>query len=79
MNGVYENRGETPQQQASAKLVRNYKLLSDPFINKGGAKIYRYDGIVPDPTFPPVIPRDPRLQISRLRTRLEPMELIFPK
>lgn len=59
---------------------RNFKLLIDPCLVKGGVKLYRYDGIVQgDPNYPPVIPRDPRNQLARLRTRLEPHDMQIPR
>lgn len=62
------------------KISRNYKLLLDPMLVKGtNAKVYRYDGVVPDdPSYPPVYPCDPRKPLARLR-RLEPMEMIVPR
>lgn len=55
------------------------KLLSDPFLVKGVQKVYRYDGIVPgDTSQPPVIPRDPRKAIARIRPRME-VELAIPR
>lgn len=61
-------------------ISKNYKLLLDPLLVKGAnAKVYRYDGVVPDdPTYPPVFPCDPRKPLARLR-RLEPMEMIVPR
>lgn len=63
------------------KAPRNFKLLSDPTITKGAIKLYRFDGIVPnDPTYPPVMPRDPRNPVVRLRARpVEPMVLTLPR
>jgi len=29
------------------KKLRNYKLIADPALKKGPAKVYRYDGVVP--------------------------------
>lgn len=58
---------------------RNYKLLMDPFLIKGSSKVYRYDGCIPnDPSYPPVQVRDPRSQLTRIWTRLEPHELPVP-
>ena len=28
------------------KKFKNYKLICDPFLKKGGQKVYRYDGII---------------------------------
>lgn len=63
------------------KQPRNFKLLSDPAITKGTVKLYRFDGVVPnDPTYPPVMPRDPRNPVVRLRARpVEPMVLSVPR
>ncbi|XP_058447865.1 histone-lysine N-methyltransferase SETD1 [Malaya genurostris] len=63
-----------------SKAPRNYKLIADPFIHKGVPKIYRYDGIVPgDPTYPPVIPRDPRNPLARIRSRLDTLDIPVPR
>lgn len=62
------------------KPPRNYKLLVDPFLQKGTNKVYRYDGIVPnDPNAPPTIVRDPRSILSRRWVRIEPLEIPVPK
>lgn len=63
------------------KAPRNFKLLSDPAITKGAIKLYRFDGIVQnDPTYPPIMPRDPRNPVVRLRARpVEPMALSVPR
>lgn len=62
------------------KAPRNYKLIADPFLHKGVPKIYRYDGVVPgDPTYPPVIPRDPRNPLARIRSRIEPFDMTVPR
>lgn len=59
---------------------RNYKLVVDPFLVKGASKLYRYDGNVPnDPTYPPVQLRDPRSQLTRIWTRLEPLDIPVPR
>ncbi|CAD6995482.1 histone-lysine N-methyltransferase SETD1 [Ceratitis capitata] len=70
----------TPTSQA-LKTQRNFKLLSDPALIKGATKTYRYDGVCPtDQTYSPVIPRDPRNPIVRMRARpVEPMVLIVPR
>lgn len=73
MNGAIDaNRSKAP---------KNYKLMVDPIIVKGGVKIYRYEGIIPnDPNSPLVIPRDPRNQLAtKLRTRLEPLDIPVPR
>lgn len=73
MSGNQESKAPT------AQPIRDYKLISDPFLTKGAPKIYRYDGIVPgDVSHPPVIPRDPRKVISRIRIRQE-LELTLPR
>lgn len=70
-----------PQTAGGTKCTRNFKMLSDPTLTKGAIKLYRYDGIVPnDPTYPPVIPRDPRNPMLRIRGRpLEPLVLTVPR
>lgn len=67
--------------QPVQKMPRNYKLLVDPFLVKGRTeKLYRYDGVVlNDPAFPPVLARDPRNQLARLRSRLEALQLPVPR
>lgn len=85
MNGTADGRGDgggtsSGQTTPTNKVVRNYKLLLDPFLVKGATKLYRYDGVVPnDPSYPPVIPRDPRNPLTRIRSRLEPIELNVPR
>lgn len=88
MNGglpvIDSGRGTAVSAAAAAaahqKNTRNYKLLVDPFLVKGGIKLYRYDGINPtDAQFPPVQPRDPRNQLTRLRTRMEPLDIPVPR
>lgn len=61
------------------KQPKNFKLLCDPFLEKGKSKIYRYDGMVPHDTSCSVIPRDPRSGKNRIRTRLEPLDLPVPR
>ncbi|XP_050503124.1 histone-lysine N-methyltransferase SETD1 isoform X1 [Diabrotica virgifera virgifera] len=67
--------------QANQKLPRNYKLIVDPLIKKGATvKIYRYDGVIPnDTSYPPVIPRDPRSNLTRIWARLETLDLPVPR
>lgn len=84
MHSISENRVPAPpHNNGPSKQVRNYKLLSDPFITKGAPKIYRYDGIIPnDPNQTPVIPRDPRPRpaiTSRIRSRYDLMEFPVPR
>lgn len=72
--------GTSSSHSKQHKAPRNYKLIADPFIHKGVPKIYRYDGIVPgDPTYAPVIPRDPRNPLARIRSRIEPFVMIVPR
>ncbi|KAH8259097.1 hypothetical protein KR038_007959 [Drosophila bunnanda] len=63
------------------KMHRNFKLLADPQLVKCGAKLYRYDGIVPgDPTYPTITPRDPRNPLIRIRARpVDPLMLLVPR
>lgn len=69
-----------PGAQQPNKNLRNYKLLIDPFLVKGAAKLYRYDGIMPnDSQYPPVQARDPRNQLARLRSRIEPLDIPVPR
>ncbi|XP_023017776.2 SET domain containing 1 isoform X1 [Leptinotarsa decemlineata] len=76
MNGTTMDR----HGQVTPKLHRDYKLLVDPFLVKGAAKLYRYDGVVPnDASCPPVIARDPRSHLTRIWTRLETLELPVPR
>uniref|UniRef100_A0A182PCR3 [histone H3]-lysine(4) N-trimethyltransferase n=1 Tax=Anopheles epiroticus TaxID=199890 RepID=A0A182PCR3_9DIPT len=89
MNGTIENNpmatapplpGASPNMMAQQKAARNFKLLADPFLHRGAQKIYRYDGIVPgDPNHPPVIPRDPRNPLARIRSRVEPLDIPVPR
>lgn len=63
------------------KGPKAYKLMVDPNIVKGGVKLYRYDGVIPnDPSPPLIVPRDPRnILVAKLRTRLEPLEIPVPR
>lgn len=61
------------------KGPKNYKLLVDPFLVKGTMKLYRYDGVPTDSTYPPVTPRDPRSHLTRIWTRLETLDLPVPR
>lgn len=81
MNGLEES---SPSSSGSSnhddKKKRNYKLLVDPSLKKGSAKLYRYDGVVPgDLTYPPVQVRDPRSTLARIWTRLEVTDIPVPK
>lgn len=62
-------------------MHRNFKLLADPQLVKCGAKLYRYDGVVPgDPTYPTITPRDPRNPLIRIRARpVDPLLLLIPR
>ncbi|CAH0549275.1 unnamed protein product [Brassicogethes aeneus] len=78
MNGLNMDRDR--QHNQVQKPVKNYKLLVDPFLVKGAAKLYRYEGVVPnDPTYPPVTPRDPRSHLTRIWSRLENLDLPIPR
>ncbi|KAH8393201.1 hypothetical protein KR200_002082 [Drosophila serrata] len=63
------------------KMHRNFKLLADPQLIKCGAKLYRYDGVVPgDATYPTITPRDPRNPLIRIRARpVDPLMLLIPR
>ncbi|KAH7957281.1 hypothetical protein HPB52_017043 [Rhipicephalus sanguineus] len=78
MNGV-----RPVQQDVShgEKKKRNYKLLVDPALKKGGVKVYRYDGVVPgqENLYPPVQVRDPRSRLTLLWARTEVADLPVPK
>lgn len=78
MNGTMDHRSS--QSHVATKAPKNYKLLTDPFLGKGTTKVYRYDGVVPnDPSYPPVSTRDPRSHLTRIWTRLEPLDLAIPR
>lgn len=74
MNGTMEPRGGNKQ-----AATKNYKLLMDPFLVKGSVKLYRYDGVPTDPSYPSVTPRDPRSHLTRIWTRLETLDLPVPR
>ncbi|EFA05618.2 histone-lysine N-methyltransferase SETD1B [Tribolium castaneum] len=77
MNGTMEPRKSDSH---GAKGPKNYKLLVDPFLVKGAAKLYRYDGVVPnDASYRPPVPRDPRSHLTRIWTRLETLDLPVPR
>ncbi|KAI4455130.1 histone-lysine n-methyltransferase setd1 [Holotrichia oblita] len=67
------------QSHLPPKQPKNYKLIVDPCLVKGAAKLYRYDGNVPDGPCAPVIPRDPRSHLTRIWTRLEVLDLPVPR
>lgn len=75
------NGSITNNEQLELPKPRNFKLLADPALVKCSGKLYRFDGIVPnDPTYPAVVPRDPRNSLVRIRTRpSEPIELLVPR
>lgn len=77
MNGSMEPRAS--QSHLPPKQPKNYKLIVDPCLVKGAAKLYRYDGNVPDGPCAPVIPRDPRSHLTRIWTRLEVLDLPVPR
>lgn len=83
MNGALDQHGgtNTGTPVVQQKPVHDYKLLIDPCLVKAPQKIYRYNGLVPnDPNPHPVIVKDPRnVKAIRLRTRLDPIELIVPR
>jgi hypothetical protein len=84
MNGTMESRRNESHSHGShgtSKGPKNYKLLVDPALVKGAsAKLYRYDGIVPnDASYRPPVPRDPRSHLTRIWTRLETLELPVPR
>ena len=60
---------------------RNYKLLQDPFLVRGAPKVYRYDGVPSDPSFPAIrsLPPDPRPNIPKRWARLEPQDIPVPR
>ncbi|KAL5273069.1 SETD1B family protein [Megaselia abdita] len=69
-------------QHFAAKQPKNFKLIVDPALMKGAPmKVLRLDGVVPnDPTYPPVIPRDPRNPLVRVRPKLlDAIELLIPR
>lgn len=65
---------------AKVAVLKNYKLLVDPMISgKKEAKVYRYEGVIPNDPSPPPVVRDPRNRISALSKRLEPLDLPIPR
>lgn len=78
MNGTMEHR-RSSLEHTTNKGPKNYKLLVDPFLVKGAMKMYRYDGVHNDPSYPPVTPRDPRSHLTRIWTRLETLDLPVPR
>ncbi|KAL3271158.1 hypothetical protein HHI36_021656 [Cryptolaemus montrouzieri] len=77
MNGTMDQRNQV---HPPPKASRSYKLIMDPFLVKGAAKLYRYDGVIPnDNSYPPVVPRDPRSNLTRIWARLESLNLPIPR
>lgn len=77
MNGIVDNG-----QSMAPKQPKNFKLIVDPALVKGATmKVLRLDGVVPnDPTYPPVVPRDPRNPLVRVRPKLlDAIELLIPR
>lgn len=69
-----------PPPSSQPRPIRNYKLLVDPALVKAPARIYRYDGAMPnDPSYPMVTCKDPRSQLSRIWSRLEIANLPVPR
>nr|XP_036677598.1 histone-lysine N-methyltransferase SETD1 isoform X2 [Drosophila suzukii] len=66
---------------SNTKMPRNFKLLADPQLVKCGARLYRYDGVVPgDPAYSTITPRDPRNPLTRIRARaVDPLLLRIPR
>lgn len=87
MNGNIEPQGGSNSNSSSSssvpgmqKPLQDYKLVVDPFLVKAPAKIYRYNGIVPNDSSFPVILKDPRnAKKICLRVRLDPIELPVPR
>ena len=78
--------GQQQQQQPHPEGVpqrwHSFKMLVDPQIHRGAAKMVRYDGsIVPgNPHHIAPVPQDPRKKLpSALWKRLEPMDLPVPR
>lgn len=79
MNGINMEKDKQDKDKQQ-KAPRNYKLLRDPFLIKGSEKLYRYDGIIlNDNTYPPVILKEPRSQLTRIWSRLETLDLPVPR
>lgn len=85
-NGPNQGQGQgspvKPKHHGFDKPFHSYKLLIDPCLVKGAnTKMYRIDGVVQDdPTYPPVMLRDPRNQHSLSRLwKTDSVELPIPK
>lgn len=81
MNGVVEPNSVIGTPAAPQKPIVDYKLLVDPFLVKAQAKLYRYNGVVPnEPNIPPLLLKDPRnVKAIKFRTCVDPIELIVPR
>lgn len=78
-HGTSHHHGQNNHSSHNHNKPRNYKLLIDPFLVKGSTKVYRYDGTVQsDSGCTQVQVRDPRSQLTRIWTRIEPLELKVP-
>lgn len=83
---VRETRNEIKQlnsnsQEANKQTYTSFKLLQDPFLKPScTVKIKRYDGIVPNNiNHSTVQVRDPRSTLTKIWTRLEPLNLPVPQ
>lgn len=81
MNGVVDPNPVVGTPTAQQKPIVDYKLLVDPFLVKAQNKLYRYNGVIPnDPNNHPILLKDPRnVKAIKLRTRVDPIELIVPR
>lgn len=81
MNGGGVEPPAAPGASTAQKPLHDYKLLVDPALVKGGIKLYRYDGIVPNDLQLTVhTVKDPRNEkFLRLRQRLDNFELPVPR
>lgn len=67
-------------QDAHRPTYQSYKLLHDPFLKPGCTKLYRYDGVVPNNlNYAAVQVRDPRSPLTKIWSRLEPLDLPVPQ
>nr|XP_018917910.1 PREDICTED: histone-lysine N-methyltransferase SETD1B-A [Bemisia tabaci] len=75
-----EPQREAPKEQPRDKKLLNYKLLVDPALIKGAQKVYRYNGVCEDTSFPKVVQvKDPRSHLTKLWARLEILDLPVPR
>lgn len=81
MNGALDPNSVAGTPIVPQKPIVDYKLLVDPFLVKAQAKLYRYNGVVPnEPNFHPVLLKDPRNEkVMKIRQRVDPIELIVPR